>query len=229
MTHLFFDLDGTLTDSHDGIVRCINHALKDAGIAERPESDLRPFLGPPLRESFASLLGTTDDSRVERAMCAYRSRFETVGMFENAVYSGIPEALEVLIGRGFHLHVVTAKPAVYARRILEHFKLDARFESINGPELGSRGYNKVSLIREALKATGADAGSTAMVGDRGEDVAGARANSVYSIAATWGYGGLAELEAEGPDAIVASPPALVSHLDGAFRSRLAGSGRANCF
>jgi phosphoglycolate phosphatase len=208
LKHLFFDLDGTLTDSHDGIVRCINHALKDAGLTERTASDLRPFLGPPLRESFASLLDTTDDIRVERAMRAYRSRFETIGMFENAVYPGIREALDTLSARGFHLHVVTAKPAVYARRILEHFKLDARFESINGPELGSRGYNKVSLIRETLAATGAVAGSTAMIGDRGEDVAGARANSVYAIAVTWGYGGLAELEAEGPHAIVASPGAL---------------------
>ena len=173
MTNLFFDLDGTLTHSHQGIIRCINHALADAGAGARSDAELRPFLGPPLREAFATLLQTTDDARVEQAMRAYRSRFEAIGMFENAVCPGIPAALDALAQAGYGLHVVTVKPTVYARRILEHFRLDGFFRSIRGSDLDGRGYTKGSLIRDALRATAADARFTAMIGDRGEDMAGA--------------------------------------------------------
>jgi phosphoglycolate phosphatase len=209
---LFFDLDGTLTHSQEGIVNCINHALVAAGLAVRSTAELRPFLGPPLRESFASLLGTTDQGRVEMAMVAYRTRFETVGMFENAVCPGICEALEALASERLKLHVVTAKPTVYARRILEHFSLDGFFLSVNGPELAARGYSKTSLIRDALAATGAAPGSTAMIGDRGEDITGARANGVQAIAVAWGYGDLAEFQEAGADIVIYSPQELVRHL-----------------
>ena len=210
MNNLFFDLDGTLTHSHDGIIRCINHALMDAGLPSRSDAELRPFLGPPLRESFATLLETSDPVQVERAMSAYRARFEAVGMFENTVCPGILDALDALASAGLHLHVVTAKPAIYARRILEHFTLAGFFEGVFGPELASRGYTKTSLIKDALKATGVAAPSTAMIGDRGEDVIGARTNGVYSVAVSWGYGDPDELEAAAPDCVVHSPAELVS-------------------
>jgi phosphoglycolate phosphatase len=209
---LFFDLDGTLTHSQEGIVNCINHALIDSGLAARPAADLRPFLGPPLRESFATLLGTGNPDRVEQAIAAYRRRFETVGMFENTVCPGIRRALEALVSADFKLHVVTTKPSVYARRILEHFKLDHFFLSINGSELAGRGYSKTSLIREALSGIGVEPDSTTMIGDRGEDVTGARANGVHAVAVAWGYGDLAEFQAAGADLIVDSPADLVTHL-----------------
>jgi phosphoglycolate phosphatase-like HAD superfamily hydrolase len=144
LTNLFFDLDGTLTHSHEGIIRCINHALIDAGAGARSDGELRPFLGPPLGEAFAALLDTTDDERVEQAVRAYRSRFEAVGMFENVVCPGIPAALDALSRAGYSLHVVTVKPTVYARRILEHFTLDllatlrndaAKKDRVSGPSI----------------------------------------------------------------------------------------------
>jgi phosphoglycolate phosphatase len=210
---VFFDLDGTLTHSHDGIVRCIIHALTATGVDARSPSELRPFVGPPLQESFATLLGTTDETRVEEAMVAYRSRFEAIGMFESSVYPGIPEALEELATDGLDLHVVTAKPTVYARQILDHFALGRFFTGVYGPELTSRECSKVSLIRAALQAIGCNPEMTAMIGDREEDITGARRNGVAAIAVTWGYGDLAELEAASPDAIARSPADLKGHLE----------------
>jgi phosphoglycolate phosphatase len=209
---VFFDLDGTLTHSHDGIVRCINHALMVAGAGARSPNELRPFVGPPLRESFATLLETTDEPRVEQAMVAYRRRFEAIGMFESSVCPGIPEALEELAIGGLDLHVVTAKPTVYARQILDHVALGRFFTGVYGPELTSREYSKASLIRAALQAIGCDPAVTAMIGDRGEDIIGARSNGVSAIAVTWGYGDVAELEAAFPDAIARSPAELKGHL-----------------
>jgi phosphoglycolate phosphatase len=212
LTNVFFDLDGTLTHSHEGIVRCILHALSVCGAEPADGSEMLRFVGPPLRESFARLLGTVDDARLDEAMDAYRARFDTIGIFENVVCPGIPEALETLSKTGYRLFVVTAKPTVYARRILEHFELAACFEGVYGPDLSSRGYSKTSLVRDALDATGVAPASVAMVGDRGEDVLGARSNGVWAIAVSWGYGSQPELDAAGPDVIVDSAMELVEHL-----------------
>jgi len=213
--HLFFDLDGTLTHPHEGITRCIQHALRSAGVEPPAAADLVRFVGPPLRESFAILLATADDSRLDEAMSAYRARFETTGIFENAVCPGIPAALETLSRNGYHLSVVTAKPAVFARRVLQHFGLDGYFGGVYGPDLSSRGYSKASLIRTALETTGCPPESVCMIGDRGEDITGARANGVHAIAIAWGYGTDVELEAARPDRMVRSAAELLEYLEGA--------------
>jgi len=213
LKNLFFDLDGTLTHPHEGITRCIQHALRAGGMEPPGATELLQFVGPPLRDSFAALLGTTDDARLDHAMSAYRARFETTGIFENTICPGIPAALGVLTGNGHHLSVVTAKPIVFARRILDHFGLSTFFAEVYGPDLGSRGYSKSSLIRTALDATGFSPQSTGMIGDRGEDVTGARANGVHAIAVTWGYGTDAELAAARPDRIVRSALELLEYVE----------------
>ena len=133
--NLFFDLDGTLTHPHEGITRCIQHALKAAGVDPPAATELLRFVGPPLRDSFALLLATTDDARLDQALSAYRARFETIGIFENSLCPGIPVALERLAGAGLQLSVVTAKPTVFARRVLAHFGLGAFFDGVYGPDV----------------------------------------------------------------------------------------------
>lgn len=214
LSNLFFDLDGTLTHPHEGITRCIQHALRSGGIEPPAVTDLLRFVGPPLRDTFAILLETADESRLDAAMSAYRARFETTGIFENAICPGIPEALDALAARGHHLSVVTAKPTVFATRVLEHFELSGFFRGVYGPDLASRSYSKSSLIRAALEATGASPESVGMIGDRAEDVSGARANGVHAIAVTWGYGTDEELAAAQPDKTVRSTVELLEYLGG---------------
>ena len=211
--NLFFDLDGTLTHPHEGITRCIQHALKAAGVDPPAATELLQFVGPPLRDSFAVLLATTDDARLDEALSAYRARFETIGIFENSLCPGIPVALERLAGADLQLSVVTAKPTVFARRVLAHFGLGSFFDGVYGPDLSSRGYTKASLIRAALEASRALPHLTAMVGDRGEDIAGARDNGVHGIAVAWGYATDGELAAAKPDRIVQSPRELVEYVE----------------
>jgi phosphoglycolate phosphatase len=215
LTDLFFDLDGTLTDSREGIVRCIEHALSELGCDVPPSSALLRFVGPPLHVSFAELLGSADPERVTQALGAYRSRFETIGIFENTLWPGIREALDDLSDAGHRLYVVTSKPTVYARRILAHFGISRYFIDVFGPELTSRNHDKTSLLRNALEAAGGSAASSVMIGDRAEDIVGARHNGVRSLAVAWGYGEQAELESAAPDAIVHSVAALVAHLQAA--------------
>jgi phosphoglycolate phosphatase len=203
---LFFDLDGTLTDSGPGITRCFQHALTCLGRPAPDASALRSCIGPPLRHSYTTLLQGGHDALVDQALILYRERFRSVGMFENSVYPGVREGLGALRAAGHPLCVVTSKPYVYARQILQHFELLGMFTAVYGPELGDESGDKPTLIARALATEG---GAAAMVGDRRHDVEGARANGLVAIGVLWGYGTRAELERAGAEVLVASMPELV--------------------
>ena len=115
---LFFDLDGTLTDSGPGIMNCAQLALEAYGI-QAPREALRAFVGPPLRVSFARF--GVPEGELEHAIARFRGRYQTVGKFENFPYPGIPGLLEQLQQEGFPLYVATSKPEVTAKEILSHF------------------------------------------------------------------------------------------------------------
>ena len=208
---LLFDLDGTLTDPGVGIVRCIRHALAALGRDEYDDARLRRCVGPPLADSFRLLLQTEDEATLARAVALYRERFGTVGLFENAVYDDIPELLRELHAQGRELYVVTSKPHVYARRIVRHFGLEGWFREIYGSKLDGTRVHKRELIRWVLEREQLAPGDACMIGDRGHDVAGARANGVRAIGVLWGYGSREELAAAGADALVEMVPELLAH------------------
>lgn len=202
---LFFDLDGTLSDPSDGITRCIQHALQRLGRPYPPKSELQHYIGPPLRWTFPRLLGTDDASLVDAAIGYYRERYETVGLFENEVYPGIPELLQRLQGAGFPLYVVTSKPTVYSDRIVRHFGLDRFFLKVYGPELDGRFDEKRELVEFILREHRLEPGRTVMIGDRARDVESGRTNGTRTIGVTYGFGSVEEITAAGPDAICHRP------------------------
>jgi len=110
MIPVFLDLDGTLTDPKPGITRSIVHALEALGHDAPDPDSLTWAIGPSLVDSFARL-GVADP---EAALGLYRARYTEVGLFENRVYEGIPEALAALRDAGHRLFVATAKPHAYA-------------------------------------------------------------------------------------------------------------------
>lgn len=211
---VFFDLDGTLTDPREGIVRSISHALTSMGHPSPSDKSLAQFIGPPLARTFENLLGTTDHALIRGAIDVYRARFATVGIFENRVYSEIPAALAALRSLGFTLYIVTSKPATYAERISSHFGLDGYFAGIHGPRLDEVDGTKTVLVGRALAIEGFDAAGVIVVGDRRDDLVGARANGTRFVGVTWGYGSEGELD--GADHIVDSPSDLVSFLQSAI-------------
>jgi phosphoglycolate phosphatase len=197
--HLFFDLDGTLTDSSPGIVRCINHALVALGYAPLSDERLRPMIGAPLVSIFREVLNSEDIQLVDAAVETYRQRFNTVGIFENSLFPGIAEALDELCHAGHRLHVVTAKPAVAARRVVDHFQIARYFGAVHGPALTDRHCDKGDLVSAALRVASGHLGAVAMVGDRAADIRAARRNEVRAVAAGWGYGSEEELLAARPE------------------------------
>jgi phosphoglycolate phosphatase len=169
-------------------------------------------IGPPLRRSLATLLADESPERVERALALYRERFADVGLFENAVYEGIADALQALAARGATLYVATSKPRVYAERIVRHFGLDAHFAAVHGCELDGTREDKRELLAHLLPHHGVAPGEAAMIGDRGADMIAARHHGVRAVGALWGYGTREELEQAGAHAFCERPSALGSLL-----------------
>jgi phosphoglycolate phosphatase len=214
---ILFDLDGTLADSRHGITSCLQHALADAGVAVPPPDELLPYVGPPLAASFATLLGTSDPERRERAVTVYRQRYEKTGIVQHVLYPGAVDMLSRLRHDGHWMGIVTAKPHVYATRIIAHLGLEALVPAVLGPDLSARRYTKEDLIRRACDEWAIAAGDV-LVGDRHDDILGAKANSLHAIAVTWGYGTRAELQAARPDSF-ADDPAAVVEIVRAIRER----------
>ncbi|MGL5403682.1 MAG: HAD hydrolase-like protein, partial [Acinetobacter sp.] len=144
--NILIDLDGTLTDPKAGIHRSIRYALEKLGHPLADGVDLDWTIGPPLKASLAKLLNTQDDDFAEQALLAYRERFSVTGLFENEVYATVVETLQQLQLQGYRLFLATAKPTVYAKRILAHFGLDQFFTEMYGSELTGERTNKVDLI-----------------------------------------------------------------------------------
>ena len=202
-TTLLFDLDGTLTDSTEGIIRCLDHALEQMGF-DIPE-DKNKFLGPPLYRSFADFCGMNEE-QVSEAVRIFRERYSTVGLFENRVYEGIPEMLERLKNGGKRLMVATSKPDVYAVRIFERFGLAQFFEFVGGANINGTRNNKDEVIEYVFdKCNITDRSKVLMIGDRRQDVLGAHKTGIKCMGILWGFGSAEELTEAGADYIAATP------------------------
>jgi phosphoglycolate phosphatase len=209
---LLVDLDGTLTDPAEGIIGCFRLALEALGRSAPPAAELHWIIGPPLRGCFAEALNGEGDP--EEALQHYRGRYGTTGLFEAVVYDGVKETLGELRAEGTRLFLCTAKPLVYAERILSHFGLEHHFEAAYGDELGGRFQDKADLIAHILEREKLDADDCCMWGDRKHDVLAATRNGMPTIGALWGYGGADELRAAGAAVLCKSP----SEVPAAFRA-----------
>ena len=202
--NVLFDLDGTLTDPAEGIVRCIEHSLRTLEIPCPPAEELTHFIGPPLREVFFQVCNSTDASLVERAVAVFRERFSTIGLFENTPYAEVPEMLAEL-KPSFQLYVATSKPQVYAEKILHHFALAEHFIEIHGNDLEGRLDDKADLVKDLLERRSLRPEATIMIGDRKHDVIAAKKNGMKSVGVTYGYGSREELIEAGADYLCDTP------------------------
>ena len=201
---ILFDLDGTLTDPKVGITKSVQYALAKYDIHEPDLDKLIPFIGPPLVESFQEFYSLTNE-QAHAAVGYYREYFTKAGMYENAVYPGIKELLARLAAVDRQLIVATSKPTVFSEQIMAHFGLDRFFSSIVGSNLDGSRIHKAEIIDHILASLpGFDRLNIIMVGDRKHDILGAKHNRIDSVAVSYGFGGLAELEAAQPTYIVST-------------------------
>ncbi|PYS50363.1 MAG: HAD family hydrolase [Acidobacteria bacterium] len=212
MRNILFDLDGTLTDSSEGIVRCLQYALEKLSLECPTPAELHAHIGPPVRNALGLIMKTDDDDLIEEALRLYRVRFSETGIYENRVYEGIPETLSALSASSRRLFVATSKPLVFTERILNHFQLTDYFDAIFGSELSGKLDNKVELIRHVLSSTALAPDETLMIGDRMYDIIGARENGCLSIGVTYGFGSEEELRGAGANLICKSPLEIAEHF-----------------
>ena len=207
---LLFDLDGTITDSTEGIVKCLENAIKQMGF-ELPE-DTNKFLVPPIRQSFSEFCGM-NPQQIDEAVGIFRERYSKTGLYENQVYEGVSEMLEELKNSGKRIMVATSKPEVYAKRIFKRAGLDRYFEIVGGAELdGSRDYKHEVIEYVLAKAGITDRNRVLMIGDRRQDVIGAHKTGIKCLGILWGFGSREELEEAGADYITETPQTLVKML-----------------
>lgn len=195
---ILFDLDGTLTESGEGIINCVQYALEKLGKKEEHPENLQCFIGPPLKEQFMKYAGLSEEEG-EKAVVYYRERYTTTGIFENRLYPKIPELLELLKINNKILAVASSKPEVYVKQILEHFQIADYFTAIVGSELDGRRTEKTEVIEEALRRMHLEEerDKVLMVGDRSHDVQGAISCGLQCIGVAYGYGSREELEKAG--------------------------------
>lgn len=206
---ILFDLDGTLTDSGEGIMNCAKLALEHYGLPIPSEAELRTFVGPPLHESFIRFGVPAEEA--SNAIRIYRSRYIPIGKFENHPYEGIREMLEKLCSLGHKLYVATSKPEKMSIEILEHFDLAKYFTLICGATMDTSRSSKADVIAYLLEQTGRG-DNTIMVGDTAFDVLGAKAHGIATIGVSWGYGNVDDMVQSGAAAIANSVEELFELL-----------------
>ena len=210
--YLFFDLDGTLTDSAEGITNSVEYALNKFGIIIKDKSELNRFMGPPLVPAFMEFYGF-DEPDAKKAVEYYRERFKDIGIFENRVYDGIKGLLEDLKNKGYTLVMATSKPETFAKRIADHFDLTKYFTYIAGATFDGRISTKAEVIEYAIKALGLkDRSEIIMIGDRHHDVEGAKETGLDSLGVLYGYGNREELEKAGATYIAPTVEDIASIL-----------------
>ncbi len=207
--YLFFDLDGTVTDPGEGITNSVMHALATFGIKVKDRSELYPFIGPPLIESFEKYFGFSKED-AGRAVDIYREYYREKGIFENRLYDGIEELLKEQKRRGKIIVLATLKPEAFAIRILEHYNVSQYFTLVSGARMDHSRETKGEIIGKAIKSLGIeDKSEILMIGDRENDIVGANENGVDSAGVLYGYGGLDELKNAGAKYIVEKPSDLL--------------------
>lgn len=206
---ILFDLDGTLTDSGEGIINCAQLALEHFGLPIPTREEMRVFVGPPLHDTFVKF-GVPAD-KTDEAIAVYRSRYIPIGKFENRPYPGIPELLETLVSLGHRLYIATSKPETMSVEILEYFGLAKFFTRICGASFDKSRSSKDAVIAYLLEETG-EKDHMIMVGDTKFDILGAKVHGIPAIGVAWGYGEVQDMVEAGAVGIAHNTDELLEML-----------------
>ena len=211
-TWFLFDLDGTLTDNSEGIIKSARFALDRMGYPNEPDGVLRRFIGPPLHDSFMNFYGFSKEKAFE-AVDNYRVRYREKGVYESELFPGLREMLQALREKGAKLCVATSKPLVFTEVILKQHDVYDLFEFVVGANLDGSLTDKTEIIREVLRRIGETGEPAVMVGDRSFDIVGANNCGIQSVGVYYGFADPGELEEAGATYIANTVPELKEVLE----------------
>ena len=197
-----FDLDGTIMDSEEGIVRSVEYALDKMGVTEYDRQTNLRFIGPPLVDSFMEYYSMSEEDAL-RAVDFYRERYSVTGIYEARMYDGVRELLTRLKEQGVKLYIGSSKPEKYVRMILEKQGILDLFDYVAGATFDESRNNKEQVLTYLFEQVKIDKKSAVMIGDRYHDIDGAHYVKIPCIAVLYGFGNEAEFKKHGAEYIAA--------------------------
>ncbi len=206
---VFFDLDGTLSDSAPGIMNSIRYALEKAGYPPLTDQQLRSCVGPPLAAHLAHLVGVSAEEG-KRLQSLYREYYSVKGIYENSLYDGVKDMLDRLYGMGCKMYICTGKPEKFARIVLEYFDIAKYFTDVLGTSMDGKYSDKSQALATLLERC--EKGNYLFVGDREFDVVAARNNHMPCAGVLWGCGSRDELEKSGATVLVKDADRLMQYI-----------------
>ena len=204
---VIFDMDGTLLDSAQGVINSVRYALTKLHRPFPDSLDERKLVGPPLRYSFAQLLGI-ESNLLDAAVEAYREYYGSHGAYEASFYPGMELLLRDLHKAGAAICLATSKYSVMAEKVMDHFGMGSYFRykaMSDGTEALS---TKKAMLAKVLSESRSSAADSVMIGDTVYDAQGAFANDLPFIGVLYGYGTRKEMESEGAGCFAADVPEL---------------------
>lgn len=203
--NILFDLDGTISDSREGVVGCFQHTLRELTGSYSEESVIMNLIGIPIWTIFSELLQTDDEQLITKAIMIYRDKYAEIGITGNSVYPGMAELLSTLNENSYSIYVVTMKNTQDSEKVVRHLGFDHLIQKTYGPNFEGYPDNKAELIRSALDENKLFPNDTVMIGDRKEDILAGKSNNVRTIGVTWGFGSSEEIAEASPDVICHMP------------------------
>lgn len=203
-TCVLWDVDGTIVDASDGILRRLKITLEHFGKPAPTRGELVHWIGPPMYDSFQVNVGMTPAESTE-AVAFYRVLGKADGYTAGAkLYDGIDELIRDVAAAGVPQATASSKPEIQVAALMDHFDLSPQLTAIVGATSDERTLSaKADIVAEALRrlqSAGVDTSRPVLVGDRHHDVEGGAAHGVPVIFVRWGFSW--PHEADGAQAVV---------------------------
>lgn len=211
--YVLLDLDGTLTDTEEGVVNSFLYSLAKIGVTVEDRSSMRWIIGPPILDSYKRMLSCSDEE-AKKLLAGYREYYNDRGIWENRLYDGVEEMLCRLFDGGKVLFTATSKPDVFAKRILDKHGVSKYFKYIYGSKLDGSISTKEEVLLNIINTEGIDISECVLVGDTKYDVLGAREVGMDVIGIRWGFGSDEEFVEYPPDMTFTTPDEVCNALLG---------------
>ncbi len=204
-----FDLDGTLSESGEGILDCVKIVFNEMQRPLPDEKTLASFIGPPLTDSLKRCGFSDEDA--ETGLQIYKRNFVETGIYKNKAYDGIPETLQKLKDKSVLLAVATTKYQPFADKIVKMLGLDRYFDFVGGSSGTPERHTKIQVIEYVLENLGRDK-KAVMIGDTKFDAEGAFMAKTDFIGCLYGYGTRQEMERYFPDTFFVTKPSEIVQI-----------------
>lgn len=209
--YIVFDFDGTLFDTSEGIIYCLMYTLNKKNITKENRVN-KSLIGSPLAKIFKNIFSHKSDSFINECINIFRNEYKTKGILMVKPIKGMQDLLDIFRKEELHLEIVSNKPKLFITRILKRFEILNYFERIEATNINNKNSSKSLLLQNIIKKLNIKSDNVIMIGDRSDDIIAAKANNVFSVGVTYGYGSKQELISSGADLIINQPKDLMNVL-----------------